>query len=404
MLVQEYQAEWAQEFRDIADILRQGLSRQAQGIHHVGSTSIPGMLAKPILDIIVEMSPEARLDDVTRTLAELGYAFEGDKGIPDRYAYRQESNEVPYASPRRRWMSQHLYVCPSGTAELARALSFRDSLVAAAELREEYQKLKEQCVNEAKGDRKIYQARKEEWGDSFFKRVHAMAPIHQRVNGAHDLLSRVERELEAGAIDEREWYRQVAAVITPAYLAADNPRGQSGYSGDGERWRQARGLVAEPIDRDGTFLDVGCASGHLMETLSAWTMEKGVRIEPYGLDIAPELAELARMRLPRWADRIFVGNAIEWRPERKFDYVRTGLEYVPLSRRRDLIEHLLKHMVAPGGRLIIGVYNEAAASIVQLSNEELVRSWGLRVAGSVERPHRDYRLRYRVTWIDNMRE
>ena len=63
--------------------------------------------------------------------------------------------------------------------------------------------------------------------------------------------------------------------------------------------------------------------------------------EPSGLDISPELAEFARRRLPHWADRIWVGNALEWEPPRRFDVVRTGLDYVPPRPRRELVEHLL---------------------------------------------------------------
>ena len=78
-------------------------------------------------------------------------------------------------------------------------------------------------------------------------------------------------------------------VVVPAYLSSDNPRGQSGYSGDDARWKLARSLIADAIDRDGTFLDVGCASGYLMETMQRWCAEKGISIEPYGLDISPEV-------------------------------------------------------------------------------------------------------------------
>jgi hypothetical protein len=95
-----------------------------------------------------------------------------------------------------------------------------------------------------------------------------------------------------------------------------------------------------------------------METLGAWCAERGRRIAPSGLDIAPGLAALARRRLPRWAERIFVGNAIDWAPPRRFDFVRTGLEYVPPRRQRELVRRLLEAVVARHGRLIVGVYSE----------------------------------------------
>jgi hypothetical protein len=75
-----------------------------------------------------------------------------------------------------------------------------------------------------------------------------------------------------------------------------------------------------------------------MESVVRWSEQA---VEPYGLEIAPELAELARRGLPEWADRISVGNALHSLPQRRFEFVRTGLEYVPARRRRELVERLL---------------------------------------------------------------
>src|SRR4051794_34791529 len=122
-------------------------------------------------------------------------------------------------------------------------------------------------------------------------------PIELAKNRAAHFLADVDADLQAGRIDEAEWYRRVAAFITPKYLEATTPWGQSGRSGDAASWERARGLTIDAVDRSGTFLDVGCASGYLMECLVRWGEEKGICVVPYGLDIAPELAELARGRL-----------------------------------------------------------------------------------------------------------
>jgi SAM-dependent methyltransferase len=161
-------------------------------------------------------------------------------------------------------------------------------------------------------------------------------------------------------------------------------------------------LIADAIDRSGTFLDVGCASGFLMECIQRWALARGWVVEPYGLDIAPELAALARRRLPHWAERIYVGNVINWEPPQRFDFVRTGLEYVPARRQRDLIDRLLREVVAPGGRLIIGTFNEEKDETRrEPSQEQLVAGWGFTIAGCAERPHyHDHRLVYRIFWID----
>ena len=216
---------------------------------------------------------------------------------------------------------------------------------------------------------------------------------------AGPLIAEIDEALERGEIDEAGWHARVADIIGPAYLGAATPQAQSGFSGDAAGWVHARGLIADAMYRDGTFLDVGCANGLLMETLVEWCAAKRIRIEPYGLDIVPELAALARTRLPQWADRIFVGNALTWSPPLRFDFVRAGLEYVPPRRRRDLVDHLLADVVAPRGRLILGVYADADPTRPGL--EEIVRGWGFTIAGHVARPHRTrVEEMQRVFWID----
>ena len=184
----------------------------------------------------------------------------------------------------------------------------------------------------------------------------------------------------------------------PAYVGAETPWGQSGKSGDERSWEQARRPIVEAIDRDGTFLDVGCANGYLLETVCAWAAEKGVRLDPYGVDIAPELVELARARRPDWADRLWVGNALDWEPPRRFDYVHIGdLGGVPRTRRRELVDHLVRGACAAGGRFILGTFNEP---VDERATEAEVTGWGYRIAGRVEVPHRDPRVVRRAFWID----
>jgi SAM-dependent methyltransferase len=207
----------------------------------------------------------------------------------------------------------------------------------------------------------------------------------------------IDEALERGEIDEAGWHRAVAEMVVPAYLYAKTPWEQSGKSGDRAGWERGRRPIMAAVDRDGAFLDVGCANGFLMECVREWAAEDGRDVEPYGLEIAPELAALARRRLPHWADRIFLGNACEWIPRRRFDFVRTGLDYAPPTRRAALVEHLLDRVVAPGGRLIIGVFNEEKD---KRRAEAAVSSWGFEVAGRVDAVHRDPRVVYRVLWID----
>jgi SAM-dependent methyltransferase len=176
-----------------------------------------------------------------------------------------------------------------------------------------------------------------------------------------------------GTIDDEQWFRGMAGIFEAAYLVGDNPRAQSGFGGDEARWEAGRRPITQAIDRAGTFLDVGCASCYLMESLVRWSSH---RLEPYGLELVPAIAELARSRLPQWADRIFVGNALTWEPPRRFDFVRTELVYVPESRQRALLARLLVDVVAPGGRLIVCGYGSPRSGVAVHPVRQLVRRHG----------------------------
>jgi hypothetical protein len=138
-------------------------------------------------------------------------------------------------------------------------------------------------------------------------------------------------------------------LLERAYLEAGDPRGGSGFGGDEARWERARWPIVSAIDCDGTFLDVGCANGLLMESLATWAGEEGYSVEPYGLDLIGSLAALARQRLPHWSERVFVGNVMDWHAPFRFDFVCTELEYAPPRRRREMVERLLREYLSPGG-------------------------------------------------------
>ena len=141
-----------------------------------------------------------------------------------------------------------------------------------------------------------------------------------------------------------------------SYLSQDDPIMQSGYGGGPERWRNERILILDAVDRDGDFLDVGCANGYLLECLVKWAGEKGITLTPYGVDQGPRLIALARKRLPRWAANFWVANSWEWRPPRRFRYVYTHNECVPEALFRDYVCRLLTRYVEHDGVLIIGAY------------------------------------------------
>lgn len=158
--------------------------------------------------------------------------------------------------------------------------------------------------------------------------------------------------------DVDEFVARLRATLEPAYLAAAEPWRQSGFSGPEARWEALRRPVAACVDRSGSFLDVGCANGYLLECVRRWAGERGHDVELAGIDVSAPLVELARRRLPDAAERLVVANAFEWVPPRRFDFVRTELVYVPGDRELEYLGHLLGHYVADGGALLVANYSE----------------------------------------------
>ena len=218
-----------------------------------------------------------------------------------------------------------------------------------------------------------------------------------RDGGYQEVLALLQRAM-TGELSEQGWHDAIASLLRPAYLAAETPWAGSGKGGTEADWIQARGGVAYALDQDGTFLDVGCANGFLMECLPTWSGAHGYQVEPYGLDVVPEFVDLARSRLPQWHDRIWLGNVLTWQPPQTFTYVRTGLEYVLPWRRHELVVRLATTFVMPGGRLILGPMSEP---INQPLVQTFLNAHGLIVAGVNEREHlADDRLIYRTYWLD----
>ncbi|MFC0429715.1 hypothetical protein BCF44_11878 [Kutzneria buriramensis] len=206
-------------------------------------------------------------------------------------------------------------------------------------------------------------------------------------------IEEIDAALAQGRIDQQGWHDAMANLLREPYLTAETPWQQSGKGGTAEDWEQSRKFVLDPVDRDGTLLDVGCANGYLMECIPGWAAEKGLNIEPHGVDIVPEFVALARKRLPQWADRIHEGNALTWTPPQRYDFVRTGLEYVPADRRRDFVAKLL----TIGDRLIVGPYT---VDVGDEQTENDLADWGFTVAGHVRKPHPNPRGVRTLCWLD----
>ena len=136
VIVMPYNEEWKRAFSDIKKELDDALGDLALSIEHVGSTSVEGLSAKPIIDIDVVIEDISKLESVIAALKKIGYRHEGDLGVPGREAFKYDGKE--------HLMKHHLYVCAKEAKELKRHLAFRDYLRTHADAVEAYGKVKEE--------------------------------------------------------------------------------------------------------------------------------------------------------------------------------------------------------------------------------------------------------------------
>lgn len=160
VFVVPYDPLWIQSFNQIREELESALGALAVAIEHVGSTSVAGLSAKPIIDIDIVISDKSMLSETIEALSQIGYIHEGDLGISGREAFTYEDKE--------HLMKHHLYVCPSDSPELRRHLAFRDYLRTHPEAAKEYGRIKEQAAKLFPHDIERYIAYK----SAFIERIY----------------------------------------------------------------------------------------------------------------------------------------------------------------------------------------------------------------------------------------
>lgn len=186
-----------------------------------------------------------------------------------------------------------------------------------------------------------------------------------------------------------------------AYLAAPDRLGQSGFAGSAERWERLRRPILEAVNSPGDFLDVGCANGHLMHCLAEWSVQEGVEIQVFGMDVSAALIELAREQHPQWRERYWVADARHWTPPRRFDFVRAELVYAP-GTERAFVQHLLDAYLDRNGRLIICSYASRSRSDEDplIDVAATLEDWGFAVAGHATGTDIDGMPLTEVAWVD----
>jgi GrpB-like predicted nucleotidyltransferase (UPF0157 family) len=142
IIIETYNPDWVTEFNTIKTSVEAALKGTAYtSIEHVGSTSVPGLAAKPVIDIDIIVAHRSDVDPVINAItSNLGYEYIGEMGIIDRHAFRLRGAVPP----------RNLYACVDGSVSLRNHLGVRDLLRENEALKEEYGNVKKDLAGRVK--------------------------------------------------------------------------------------------------------------------------------------------------------------------------------------------------------------------------------------------------------------
>lgn len=148
-----YDPSWQTRFEEEAGKLTRLFGEELVAIYHIGSTSVEGLAAKPIIDLMPVVRDIERVDAYTERMEALGYRGLGEYGIPKRRYFRKGEDV----------RTVHVHIFEDGSPDVVRHLAFRDYLRAFSEVRDEYGALKQQLAEQHPDDMEGYIQGKHDW-------------------------------------------------------------------------------------------------------------------------------------------------------------------------------------------------------------------------------------------------
>jgi GrpB-like predicted nucleotidyltransferase (UPF0157 family) len=142
----DYQNSWIDIYKAEVDILTNSIGFLNPGIHHIGSTSVSGLSAKPIIDILVEVNEIRCLDDQVKHLEAIGYRGRGENGIPGRRYFEKGADD----------RTHQIHAFKRGSYGAIRHLAFRDYLISYPQVAHAYALLKKQLAEACDNDIERY--------------------------------------------------------------------------------------------------------------------------------------------------------------------------------------------------------------------------------------------------------
>lgn len=155
-----YQDSWTQQFEGFARKLVMAVAEGEIEVHHIGSTSVPSLAARPIIDVMVVLKSPAALGKLEPLLAREGAIARGEFGLPGRNYFTIDDAEQP---GKRCW---NIHIFPDGHPDIERHIAFRDYLRMHDSVARDYEKIKQDALDASPTDMKTYGESKSAWIDA----------------------------------------------------------------------------------------------------------------------------------------------------------------------------------------------------------------------------------------------
>ena len=161
--VVSHDPQWQGMFIAESNQVAEALSKNFVAVHHIGSTAIPQIFAKPIIDLLIEVKDITQVDERNRAMELLGYKGMGEFGIPGRRYFRKDNSEGI--------RTHHTHIFTLGSDQVKRHLAFRDYMTAHPEDAQSYSELKRSLAKKYPTDVDSYMDGK----DSFIREIDQKA-------------------------------------------------------------------------------------------------------------------------------------------------------------------------------------------------------------------------------------
>lgn len=158
MLIKKYTSKWVKDFENLELEIGKDLIGLEYRIEHIGSTSVPNLDSKPIIDIDIIYGDESEFERIKSRLIGIGYYHNGNQGIKKREVFKRTGQLINQVLDK---ITHHLYVCPLNSIALERHILSRDFLRENDWARLKYQKIKYGLAEKANQDKKLYAELKE---------------------------------------------------------------------------------------------------------------------------------------------------------------------------------------------------------------------------------------------------